>query len=79
MKKTEKKLYSETPGIFAVSYKEIARRQFFAGFMTGLGASVATLIVGFIVTVLIAGYIAPRTYSILGGIRTTLESAGFRL
>ncbi|MEP7166526.1 MAG: hypothetical protein ABI758_00930 [Candidatus Woesebacteria bacterium] len=72
-KKVENKLYTETPSVFAVSYKEIARRQFFAGFVSGLGESLATVLVGFTVTVIIAGFISPRVDSILTTISTTLE------
>lgn len=81
MKKTKKiekpVLFSEQPSIFAVSYKEIAKRQFFAGFMAGLGGITATLVMGFLLSVLIAQLIAPRLSTILTVTRTTLEQAGF--
>lgn len=80
MKKTktqEKKLYTETPSLFAVSYKEIAKRQFFAGFISGLGASLATILVGSVVTVIVASIVGPRVNTILSSLKTTLESAGF--
>ncbi|MBP9699803.1 hypothetical protein KBD71_00810 [Candidatus Woesebacteria bacterium] len=81
MKKTKKEapsaLYSEQPSIFAVSYKEIAKRHFFAGFMAGLGGITATLVMGFLLSVLITQLIAPRLSTILTVTRTTLEEAGF--
>jgi len=70
-------LYTEHPSVFAVSYKEIAKRQFFAGFMAGLGGVTATLLMGFLVSVIIAQLIAPRLSTILTVTRTTLEEAGF--
>ncbi len=80
--KTTKKVeqpaqYREQPSIFVVSYKEIAKRHFFAGFMAGLGGVMATLLMGFLLSVLIAQLIAPRLSTILTVTRTTLEQAGF--
>lgn len=81
MKKTKKveqpARYSEQPSIFVVSYTEIAKRHFFAGFMAGLGGVTATLLMGFLLSVLIAQLIAPRLSTILTVTRTTLEQAGF--
>lgn len=81
MKKTKKveqpALYSEQPSIFAVSYQEIAKRQFFAGFMAGLGGVTATVVMGFLLSVLIAQLIAPKLSTILSVTKTTLEQAGF--
>ncbi len=74
---SKKVLYTDKTSIFDVSYKEIAQRQFFAGFMAGLGGVLATLLVGFVATVIIAGIVSPRLNTILTGTKTTLERAGF--
>jgi hypothetical protein len=63
--------------IFDVSYSEIAKRQFFAGFMAGLGGVAATLISGFILSIIVVKIVAPQLNTILIQMRTTLEGAGF--
>lgn len=67
----------EPKNIYNVSYQEIAKRQFFAGFMAGIGGVAATLIMGFLISVIFVKILAPQFQNILTSLRTTLEGAGF--
>lgn len=70
-------MYKDQTSVFDVSYWEITKRYFFAGFVTGLGGFTATVLAGFIVSVILVRLVAPRLDSILTQTRTTLERAGF--